>query len=79
MVSVAQNAFVAGRQIWDASLLAYEIVGSMLRIREKGILCKLDIEKSYDNVSWDYLLKIMRAKNGSVGYFGVYPLFLSQL
>ena len=32
----------------DASLLANEIIDSMMKRKEKGILCKLDIEKAYD-------------------------------
>ena len=30
----------------DASLLANEIIDSMIKRKEKGILCKLDIERS---------------------------------
>ena len=32
---------------------------SILRRKENGILCKLDIEKAYDHISWDFLLQIM--------------------
>ena len=51
VVNVALNAFVEGRQILDASLMANEIVDSVLKKGGKGVLCKLDIEKAYDNVS----------------------------
>ena len=37
-----------GRQILDASLIANEIIDSMTKKKEKGMLCKLDIEKTYD-------------------------------
>ena len=59
IISQSQNAFVEGRQILDAVLIANEAVDSILRKKEKGILCKLDIEKAYDNIKWDFLLQIM--------------------
>ena len=45
-VSVAQNAFVEGRQILDATLIANEVIDTLLRRKESGLLCKLDIEKA---------------------------------
>ena len=59
IISQSQNAFVEGRQILDAVLIANEAVDSILRRKENGILCKLDIEKAYDHISWDFLLQIM--------------------
>ena len=59
IISQSQNAFVEGRQSLDAILIANEAVDSILRRKENGILCKLDIEKAYDHISWDFLLQIM--------------------
>ena len=39
-----------GRQILDAVLIAIEAIDSILKKNEYGILCKLDIEKTYDHV-----------------------------
>ena len=55
IISQSQNAFVEGRQILDAVLIANEAVDSILRMNERGILCKLDIEKAYDHIRWDFL------------------------
>ena len=56
IISQSQNAFVEGRQILDAVLIANEVVDSALRKKENGLLCKLDIEKAYDHIGWDFLL-----------------------
>ena len=59
VISQSQNAFVEGRQILDAVLIANEAVDSTLRGKEKGILCKLDIEKAYDHIRWDFLMQML--------------------
>ena len=51
VISQSQNAFVEGRQILDAVLIANEIVDSTLRRKECGLVCKLDIEKAFDNIN----------------------------
>ena len=40
-----------GRQILDAVLLANAAVDFRLKSNQRGVLCKLDIEKTYDHVS----------------------------
>ena len=59
VVSPDQNAFVMGRQIFDASLIANEVIDSWQKREEKGLICKLDIEKAYDIINWQFLLKVM--------------------
>ena len=56
----SQNAFVEGRQIWYAVLIANEAVDSRLKDNVGGVLCKLDIEKVYDHVSWSFLLAVLK-------------------
>ncbi|RVW46135.1 Transposon TX1 uncharacterized 149 kDa protein [Vitis vinifera] len=60
VVSNSQNAFVRGRQILDASLIANEVIDSWQKRREKGLICKLDIEKAYDSINWKFLLKVLQ-------------------
>ena len=44
----------------DASLLANEIIDSIIKRKEKGILCKLDIEKAYDQVNLNCIIKVLQ-------------------
>ena len=44
----------------DASLLANEVIDTMLKRKEKWVLCKLDIEKAYDQINWNCLVRVMQ-------------------
>ena len=65
-----QGTFVEGRQILDAMLIANEAIDSVLKNNEIGILCKLDIEKAYDNVHWFFLLTIIQKKGFGEKWIG---------
>ena len=59
LVNSAHNAFVEGRQILDVSLIANEVIDLMLKNKEKRVLCKLDIEKAYDKINWNFLTTVL--------------------
>ncbi|RVW47791.1 Transposon TX1 uncharacterized 149 kDa protein [Vitis vinifera] len=60
-----QGAFVQGRQILDAVLIANEIVDEKRRSGEEGFVLKIDFEKAYDHVSWDFLDHVLEKKGFS--------------
>ena len=64
VISKSQNDFVEGQEILDAVLIANEIVDSTLRRKKCGLVCKLDIEKAYDSISWEFLYQAM----GKMGF-----------
>ena len=59
VISEPQNAFVEGRQILDAVLIANEAVDSRLKSNQRGVMC-MDIEKAYDHVYWKFLLAVLK-------------------
>ena len=64
LLNKAQNAFVGGRQILEASLIANEVIDDPMVKKETGILCKLDIEKAYDSIYWKFFFRVLQ-KMGS--------------
>ncbi|RVW70928.1 hypothetical protein CK203_050584 [Vitis vinifera] len=60
-----RGAFVQERQILDAVLIANEIVDEKRRSGEEGVVFKIDFEKAYDHVSWDFLDHVLEKKGFS--------------
>jgi hypothetical protein len=50
-----QSAFIRGRYILESVVIAHEVVHSMHRSKEHGVVIKLDYEKVYDRVNLDFL------------------------
>lgn len=46
VISKFYNAFIEGKQILDAVLVANELVDSMLKSNACGVMCKLDTKRS---------------------------------
>jgi len=59
IISVNQLAFLKGRQIVDSVLIANEIANYAKRKGMKLMLHKVDFEKAFDSVNWDFLISIM--------------------
>lgn len=54
LVSEQQTAFVAGLQNLDGPMILNEVV-SWCKHKKKTMIFKVDFEKAYDSVRWDYL------------------------
>lgn len=79
LVNKHQMAFIKGRQIMGAALIASECVDSRLKGDERGVMCKLDIEKAYDHVNWDFLMNLLRQMGFGEKWLGWIMFCISTL
>jgi len=54
-----QSTFLRGRGLLDNVLTANETVDFLRKEKSKGVIVKVDFEKAYDSVEWDFLEYMM--------------------
>jgi hypothetical protein len=55
LISKVQSAFLPNRQILDGVLVINELIDLAKRRKDKCLLFKVDFERAYDTVNWDFL------------------------
>ncbi|CAJ2667257.1 unnamed protein product [Trifolium pratense] len=60
LISDCQTAFVPNRQILDGVLVVNELIDFAKRRKDNCLLLKVDFERAYDTVNWNFLEYMMR-------------------
>ena len=63
IINPLQTAFIRGRQITDGPFMVNEIISWVKRTKKEMFILKVDFEKSFDNVRWDFIREILRQMN----------------
>ncbi|XP_068504156.1 uncharacterized protein [Phaseolus vulgaris] len=59
LIDGSQSAFLEGRCLTDSVLVANEVIEDIRRRRKRGLCLKVDFEKAYDLVRWDFLYDML--------------------
>jgi Reverse transcriptase (RNA-dependent DNA polymerase) len=62
LVDPTHATFIKGMYILDNVLAASEIIHSTKKDKTPGVLLKVDFEKAYDRVNWDFIQEILLSK-----------------
>jgi len=54
--------FIKGRYILESVVVAHEIVHSLHSNKKPGLILKLDYEKAYDRVDWDFFFEVLEKR-----------------
>ena len=74
IIHPVQSAFVSQRAIHDNILLAHEVINKFHHLKgKKGYAAvKIDMEKAYDRIEWDFLLKCLEQ-------LGFHPIWINWI
>lgn len=57
-----QTAFIKGRYILDGVVILHEVIHELRTKKQKGVIFKIDFEKAYDSVRWDFVEEVLSRK-----------------
>jgi hypothetical protein len=59
---VSQSTFIQGRNILEGVVIMHEVIHELKKSGRKGVLFKIDFEKAYDKVRWDFVKEVLERK-----------------
>jgi hypothetical protein len=65
IIRPTQTAFLPGRYIMEGVVVLHETLHEIKRKKLDGIILKIDFEKAYDKVNWNFLQQSLRMKGFS--------------
>jgi len=74
IISPTQTAFLPGRNIMEGAVILHETIHELHSKKQDGIIFKIDFEKAYDKVKWNFLQQTLRMK----GFCGKWCSWVQQ-
>ena len=68
VIHKSQTAFLKGRNILEGPIALMEIIHELKRTRGQGVILKLDFEKAYDRVNWEFVREVLLKKGFEAGF-----------
>ena len=62
IISPFQTAFIPGRNILEGVVILQEVLHELRMSKQAGVILKLDFEKAYDKVDWNFLEEVLKRK-----------------
>ena len=59
IINKSQNAFIKKRNIMDGVMALHEILHDTKQKKQEGLVLKLDFEKVYDKINWEFLMECL--------------------
>ena len=80
IVGPCQSSFIPGRQTTDNVIITQEILHSLenSKIKEGGMIFKINLEKAYDCNSWCFLKKVLKNFNLNDNWIDLIMSCISQ-
>jgi hypothetical protein len=78
VVKPTQTAFMPGRHILEGVVVLHETIHELHKKKMDGVLLKLDFEKAYDKVKWDFLQQALRMKGFNPKWCKLIQEFISR-
>nr|CAD1831264.1 unnamed protein product [Ananas comosus var. bracteatus] len=62
LINPHQTAFIKGRNILDSFFTAHILVHHLQSSKSQATIFKIDFERAFDHINWNFLLAILRAR-----------------
>jgi hypothetical protein len=62
VIGPSQSAFLPGRNILEGVVVLHEALHELRRKKQKGVILKLDFQKAYDKVNWNFFTTVVKVE-----------------
>ena len=78
LISPTQTGFMRDRNILEGIVILQETVHEQHRKNQSGVIIRIDFEKTYKKVRWNFLLQMLRSKGFSPKWIEWIKSFISS-